>query len=176
MKNSADSNMAQCQKCGKTHPHRGAMKTHIRWCQVDWKPQFWAKVEKTDSCWLWRGAIEGAGYGHFTIRRVHLRAHHVSWCIANGREPQGGLYIRHTCDVPNCVNPDHLRLGTHQENMQDKIKRDRTGHKLKADDVRRIKVLLREKKLTKTAIGAMFGISDSFVGDISRGRKWAHVQ
>lgn len=92
--------------------------------------RFWAKVNKTDGCWLWTGAIEPAGYGKITVWKDHLnkwgvaRTHRVAWEIANGPVPEG-LLILHGCDVCNCVNPAHLFLGTQYANVHDAISKGR---------------------------------------------------
>ena len=82
--------------------------------------RFWAKVQKTDGCWLWTGGLKVAGYGGFyTDRRGRsVLAHRVAWELTNGPIPEG-LDCLHTCDTPSCVRPDHLFLGTHADNMQD---------------------------------------------------------
>lgn len=86
---------------------------------------FWSKVEKTDKCWFWRGASDGKpnGYGKLTIRHVAHTAHRVSWVIHNGDIPKGegyhGVCVLHKCDNRNCINPEHLFLGSQQENMRD---------------------------------------------------------
>lgn len=81
-------------------------------------PRFTKHVEKTESCWLWRGAVDTAGYGDCWFRGRTTGAHRVSWQIFRGEIPDG-LFVLHKCDNPICVNPDHLFLGTHSDNMQD---------------------------------------------------------
>lgn len=80
--------------------------------------RFWAKVEKTDGCWLWKAATR-YGYGVFGVRAGKIRgAHRVSWELANGPIP-GGLFVCHRCDTPACVRVDHLFLGTAADNNAD---------------------------------------------------------
>ncbi|MER7835270.1 HNH endonuclease signature motif containing protein [Streptomyces sp. NPDC096040] len=71
-----------------------------------------------------RTASTAAGYGRFKIDGVQLYAHRSSYEAHNGRVPSG-LFILHSCDNPLCVNPAHLRTGTHQENMRDRNERGR---------------------------------------------------
>jgi hypothetical protein len=80
--------------------------------------RFMRKVVKGDGCWLWTGAPAQWGYGQFGMANKHWLAHRVSWFFHNGPIPDG-MFVCHRCDVPLCVNPDHLFLGTHQDNMDD---------------------------------------------------------
>ena len=88
---------------------------------------FWKKVDKNgpNGCWLWTGAKTSVGgYGNFGVNYKLMKAHRVSWFIHFG-EPINNLCVLHKCDNPPCVNPDHLWLGTMQDNMQDKVKKGR---------------------------------------------------
>ena len=76
--------------------------------------RFWAKVNKTDSCWLWT-AKTTFGYGYFQINYKYHRAHRVAYQILVGEIPEG-LVLDHLCRVRNCVNPEHLEPVTRHEN------------------------------------------------------------
>jgi hypothetical protein len=78
--------------------------------------RFWAKVEKTDSCWLWRAASDTKGYGRFYDGHSIAAAHRVSYELLVGPIPDG-LCIDHLCRVPACVNPSHLEPVTNRENV-----------------------------------------------------------
>lgn len=70
-------------------------------------------------CWLWLGAVDGKGYGKLGQHgRNFIAAHRLFYTFHVG-PITGGLHVLHKCDTPLCVNPTHLRLGTHQENMKD---------------------------------------------------------
>jgi hypothetical protein len=77
--------------------------------------RFWSKVDKTDSCWLWRGAVQSRGYGHLQIYGNSVLAHRHSWALVNGAIPRGAV-IDHRCRVRQCVNPAHMELVTPREN------------------------------------------------------------
>ncbi len=73
---------------------------------------FGAKINKTETCWLWTGRIEHKGYGTFG----QTGAHKISFELANGKVPKG-LVLDHICRVRHCVNPDHLRIVTRGQNV-----------------------------------------------------------
>ena len=89
---------------------------------------FWSKVVKTDNCWIWMGQRNDLGYGKFQYsllkKKHYLYAHQFSYIITYGSITEGEC-VRHTCDNPSCVRPEHLILGSQAENMQDKIARGR---------------------------------------------------
>ena len=80
-------------------------------------------VDPVSQCWQWRGVI-AARYGYLTVDGKPRRAHRVSWEIHRGAIPNG-LYVCHRCDVPTCVNPCHLFLGTARDNNQDAAAKNR---------------------------------------------------
>lgn len=89
--------------------------------------RFWAKVDKSESCWVWTAGTVPGGYGFIRMRgreKTSGMAHRISWELHNGPVPTG-MYVMHICDNPPCVRPDHLRLGTPQENTQDAIAKGR---------------------------------------------------
>lgn len=93
--------------------------------------RFEASFIVTPGCWLWTGEIGISGYGRFWAKNRKHRAHRFSYEAYKGEIPEG-LIVLHSCDNPRCVNPDHLRVGTHYDNSQDKIARGRCNYKKKA--------------------------------------------
>lgn len=86
---------------------------------------FWPRIEKrADGCWIWHGCKDGAGYGYVTVISRPVSAHRIAYRIAKGDIPKG-LEVCHRCDTPLCVNPDHLFLATHEQNMKDCVKKGR---------------------------------------------------
>lgn len=96
----------------------------------------------SDGCWIWIGSSrrDPMGYGQFAIGKKNYSAHRVAYLLFRGDIP-AGMCVCHRCDRPLCVNPDHLFLGTHQENATD---RDRKGRyrngrtKLTAEQIKEI--------------------------------------
>lgn len=91
--------------------------------------RFFDKVNKTNNCWEWSGT-NNYRYGLLRTCGKMVRAHRISWEIHFGTIP-AGLHVLHKCDNTLCVNPDHLFLGTHFDNMQDMAKKGRWKNKWK---------------------------------------------
>ena len=121
-----------------------------------------------DGCVLWTAAVGSGGYGQLNIDGRIEHAHRVAWTLAYGAIPDG-LHVRHyVCDNPPCVEPTHLKLGTHADNMRDMSEKGRArggsgpgelahNAKLREADVLRIRVLLAEG-WTQTAIAKVYGV------------------
>lgn len=91
---------------------------------LDMPERFMSKLTKADSgCWLWNGSISNIGYGVFPYNGEN-KAHRVSYAYFVGDIPPGKK-ILHKCDVRNCVNPDHLFIGTQADNVADMMKKGR---------------------------------------------------
>ncbi len=95
--------------------------------------RFWSFVDKQPAgCWNWTGSVNSerstGGYGKFLANGYHLRAHIYAWTIFNGIPPKG-MVIAHSCDNRRCVNPAHLRVTTHRDNVAEMYARGR-AHKL----------------------------------------------
>lgn len=127
---------------------------------ADLPDRFWTKVVKGDSaddCWTWSGASSSRGYGRIAGGEGRVvRAHRVSWVIHFGPIPEG-MWVLHRCDNPPCTNPRHLFLGTHADNVADRVAKG-NGLKLTADKVRHARQL-RSDGVTYPEIGRRLGIS-----------------
>lgn len=145
--------------------------------------RFWAKVRITPGCWLWLAA-NASGYGVFGLHGKTPLAHRVSWEMHNG-PIKDGLWVLHRCDNPACVNPEHLWLGTHADNMQDMARKGRGRDfapsgvdayhaKLEAHQVREIR-RLRAAGVLQREVARRFGVHRCTVQDITQGRTYVDV-
>lgn len=145
---------------------------------------FLLKVEKTPTCWIWKGARNGSGYG--TIRDGggrprNVSAHRLSYRLFSGLIPDN-MCVCHRCDIPLCVNPAHLFLGTNADNMRDRDAKGRCRSRglpgegsgmarLKNESV--IKIL--SDKRTHAAIATDYGVARSTITHVKLRRTWKHL-
>ena len=150
-------------------------------------PSFHEKVNQQgpDDCWEWTGYREN-GYGRAFVTGKSTRTHRLAWEHANGPIPEGA-FVLHSCDNRACCNPAHLRVGTHQDNMDDMSSRKRhpgarmpgsTNPTAKLDEpqVEQLKLFLAEGIGTQQQLADIFGVSRSLIGLISQGKLWKHVE
>lgn len=138
--------------------------------------------EPNSGCWLWIGALSGRdGYGQVSFESKMHKAHRLMYALEVGPIPER-IEVCHRCDVPCCVNPDHLFLGTHLENMIDRDRKGRrkaprgdenSNSKLTERDVRKIKGMIGSIPVKQ--IARQFGVDYSTIHLIKTGRNWSHV-
>lgn len=152
--------------------------------------RFMAKVspESNSGCWLWKGAISSTGYGHCVVDGRLVKVHRLAYelfkgpiKLLNGSDCRGTCVI-HSCDNPICVNPDHLRLGTHRDNMDDKRERNRfVSNPLYGEDHQNAKLKAAEVVVIRrrAAIGDShcqmakeYGVTQATVRDAVVRRTW----
>lgn len=133
-------------------------------------------------CWIWTGPDGAWGYGSVGIDYKQWRAHRASWHAFNGPIPDG-LHVLHKCDVRLCVNPAHLFLGTHTDNMRDCLAKGRfycgVRHqwaKLDEHAVRQIRAEYALPGANQYQIARRFGVQQGLISQIVNRRIWAHVQ
>lgn len=161
--------------------------------------QYVSKPNGADGCWLWIGGKYQSGYGYFTVTNRQIAAHRCAFLMAYGAIPDG-LFVCHDCpggDNRACVNPNHLWLGTHKQNMADMTQKGRqaiglrNGAYTKPDRVRkgtehgRAKLTegdvlaIRRKYATGTVtlknLSAEYGVVFSIISRIVRYEIWAHL-
>lgn len=138
------------------------------------------RVPGAGGCLLWTGCLNRYGYGQISVGGKKTLAHRLAWLTENGPVP-AGLHVLHRCDVPACINPAHLFLGTNADNMADKVAKGRSSSgerhgraKLTDAAVRSIRVRLAASE-TCASIARDFGVSRETISDIKTGRAWSHV-
>ena|SRR3990167_364687 len=140
--------------------------------------RFWEKVKKTSGCWEWLGLKVGRGYGQISCSGKMIITSRYSYMLHKGEVPKG-LEVCHSCDNPSCVNPEHLWLGTHKDNMKDarekgryiKENNGRAKHKLK--DIPQIKAMYATGKYSQRKLGEMWGVSHTNIYAIVNNKLWA---
>lgn len=142
--------------------------------------RFMKFVSKTENCWNWTGGCNKAGYGQYNFDGKTLKAHRFSFTLCKGKIPEG-LCILHSCDNRRCVNPAHLRTGTHLENMNDRNMKNRQtkgeshGRSiLKELEVREILDLFA-CGFTANELANQFEVSIGVIGHIINNRTWKHI-
>lgn len=148
--------------------------------------RFWAKARKSEGCWLWVGA--GKAYGVFYLRRgkpvyAHRYSAFLSGMVASPNAEDGAKgndLVRHDCDTPRCVRPDHLRVGSAADNVNDMVSRgrhaDQSGAlngnaKLSPADVEKIRQLYAAGA-KQAALAKRFGVSQGHISGIVTRAKW----
>lgn len=122
-------------------------------------------------CWEWMGAPRGDGYPCTSIGGCTVSLCRYSFEIFKGPVPEG-LHVLHTCDNPPCVNPEHLFLGTHRENMEDMVHKGRHGRaKLSPGQVEEIIGKIREGG-TRKGLAREYGVALSTIQNVLNGKTW----
>ena len=145
---------------------------------------FWDRVDirGKDECWEWRGGRQAFGHGRLRVCGRRWLAHRFSYTISFGPIPHG-LFVLHKCDNPPCVNPNHLYVGTQNDNVQDRVDRDRSAFGedsgktcLTNEQVFDIQRLYNTGNYTQRDLAARYGVSISCVGNIIDGKRWVKKQ
>jgi hypothetical protein len=145
------------------------------------KYRFYKHVDKTETCWNWLGG-KLRGYGIFNYEGKSIRAHRFSYMMHKGKIPKG-MKVCHTCDNTSCVHPDHLFLGTHQDNMDDKVRKGRQSYTtgethgmsiLGDDEVISILKLLKDG-CKGVVIAEKFSVSPETISKIKKNQTWKHI-
>lgn len=142
----------------------------------------YAPPSAPDDCWVWTRALN-KGYGMISIGNGKLRgAHIVAWELTNDRKLPPGLVIRHGCDNPPCVNPAHLELGSHGDNVNDRVERgpsfkgEGNAHvKLTDDQVCNIRSMYRGGAWSQRRLAHKFGVTQGLVSMIVNRKLWSHL-
>jgi len=139
-------------------------------------------------CWLWAGWNNGRGYGRIEVKGKYRKAHREAYEAIHGEGSANGWQVRHKCDTPECVNPDHLEIGTNADNVRDRQKRGRGfvprfkgercwNAKLTAEDIMAIRknYVFRHPEFGGAALARRFGVDQTLVSAIVRKKAWRHI-
>lgn len=142
-----------------------------------------------NGCWIFQGLLSGSGYGligkdtgaYERGKNGNQIASRVAWEVWRG-EISDGLFVLHKCDTPACINPDHLFLGTQQDNVDDMVRKGRhcygesvRGSLLTENDVREIRLLYAARKESQSSMARRFGVSSGAIQAVVSRRTWRHV-
>lgn len=187
-----DATSITCKQCGITVPRKKkSQKFCSRSCtskfssplkpkryMTDIKSRIEANTAKAGDgeCWIWKAPLRNS-YGSIMYMGKRYVASRLAWMLHHKKDA-GNLEVCHTCDIPACVNPAHLYLGTHGQNMQDMI--DRGGlEKIRAarspltlDQARIIKSVYRVGSYTQDRLAKIFNVHPSTIGGITIGKTW----
>ena len=150
---------------------------------------------ESEMCDEWRGSVSNDGYGYLYVDGKYVLAHRLAYCEANGLDLSeiDGMVVRHTCDWPPCVKPEHLVLGTNADNVADRVARNRSARQngtnngraiLDDEIVAQIRSDYRGPQPgnnqrrprtgpTQIELAEKYGVTRSAIASIVRGRTWS---
>lgn len=150
-----------------------------RWATDSLMDRFLCSFEEREGCWLWDGPTGKTGYGKMCAFGKKVAAHRIAYWLFKGPFP-AEMHVLHSCDVRNCVNPEHLSLGTHTENMRDMVAKGRCGVAkgeasrfaiLTEDQVRAI----RDSDEVGTHLAQRYGVTKGAIYAIRNRETWKDI-
>ena len=137
--------------------------------------RFHERVDKSGDCWIWLGRLTDDGYGILDVDVKGKLAHRLAWEMESDSIPDG-MEVCHHCDNPRCVRVSHLFLGTHQENIADRDRKERGGvAKLTKSQVAEIRRIYSHGSITQKELAARYGVARCTISAITTGTNWKHI-
>lgn len=141
--------------------------------------RLWSKVKKTSSCWIWTAGLFPNGYGSISINDKTFKVSRIVYELAFGKFDKK-LLVLHKCDNKKCVNPKHLFIGTHKNNMEDMTRKgrqnkgeDRPQSKLKKSQV--LFIRKNYSKYSQQELANKFKVSRRLIHNIINLKAWKHI-
>jgi hypothetical protein len=162
-----------------------------RWCcnpahmrPRDFDARFWDNTDRSSGCWVWLGSIDvSTGYGSVTIDHKALSTHRVAYETYYKEKIPKYLMVLHSCNNRKCINPAHLRLGTHDDNMQDMVdcghsrKGESNGNNVHTEEqVRMIKYRMKDPDCSLKKLSTEVNVPYATLKDIKSGRLWGWLK
>ena len=133
--------------------------------------RFLSRVRKAEKCWEWIGPKTPRGYGKLWVNGKLMYAHRFSYFHHLGNFDQAFLVCHH-CDNPSCVNPKHLFLGTHADNIKDMSRKGRAQRgRFSVEQIRNIKNRIASGE-TKRSIAKNLGVNETLICMIDKGKRY----
>lgn len=144
--------------------------------------RFWANLTKSDGCWTWTGPLSPYGYALLRTggRGAYVLGHRLSYELHHGPIP-AGTFVCHRCDVRACVNPDHLFLGTGEDNRRDMVEKGRNARGERAGGAKLTEATAADAIAAlgsgehPRSVAARLGVSRAAIYSILRGENWRHL-
>ena len=145
--------------------------------------RFWSMVDirSADECWPWMFARFESGYGSFSFsvngKKFSARSNRVAFVIANG-PLSDDEHARHSCDFPPCCNPNHLLAGSGDDNVADRVKRNRSANGARINTVKltpKQVLAIRDDDRPQRVIAREYGVCKSTIGYAKRGESWRNL-
>jgi hypothetical protein len=147
--------------------------------------RFFTKVEQGENendCWKWHGTKLNGTYGHFKLNKKMILAHRLSYEYHNNCQIKEGNIILHSCDNPECTNPNHLKEGTQLENIIDRQNKNRQNKgeqqrsaKLTEQQVKEIRLKYSYKNITHSKLANEYQVATSTITQVLNYYNWKDI-
>jgi hypothetical protein len=150
----------------------------------EYREWFFSQVTVSGDCWIWNLAKDKDGYGVTSINQIYKKAHRVSFELNSGKQIESKNIVCHKCDNPPCVNPAHLFLGTHRDNVLDMFSKKRNhprygefhpGRKLSEADIFEIRNRYSLKLRNGGQLAREFGVAPTTIWRAVNRVRWGHI-